>query len=78
MFPFFIGLDTFIVVISPINWLIKNLLNTKSSHFRFIFQDIIQNAFTNRIEVVLVDFIQHSIYQVLDSVLINSIKVSRN
>ena len=41
----------------------------KSFHIRFVLEDIVKNALSNRVGVVLVDLIMHGVDQVLDSFL---------
>jgi hypothetical protein len=76
--PFFIGLNTLVEVISPISRLVKDLLDTKSLHLTLVLQYIVKDALSDGVEVVLVDFIQHRVNQVLDLFLLNSMKISRD
>jgi hypothetical protein len=73
-----VWLNTFIVVKTPINWLIQNLLDTKSLHFSFVFEDVIQDALSDGVEVVLVDLIKHCVNEVLNSFLLNGMEISWN
>lgn len=43
MLPLFVGLDTFVVVIAPGDWLVENLLDAESSHFIFVFKDVVHD-----------------------------------
>ena len=78
VFPLFVRLNTFVEVLSPIDWLIEDLLDAKSLHLLLILEDVIKDALSDRIEIVLVDFIEHGIDQVLDSLLLDGVKIPRN
>lgn len=41
--PLFVWLDAFVVVIAPGDWLVEDLLDAKSSHFVFVFKDVVHN-----------------------------------
>lgn len=73
MFPLLIGLDSLVEVISPVDWLIEHLLDSKTLHFRFILQNVVKDTLSNGVEVVFVDFIEHGINQVLNALLLDSV-----
>jgi hypothetical protein len=76
MFPLFVWLNAFVVIVTPINGLVKDLLDAKSSHLIVILQNVVKNAFPNRVEVILIDLIQHGIDQVFNPVFLDCMQVS--
>jgi hypothetical protein len=42
--PLLIWLNTFVIIIAPINWLVEDLLNAEALHFSFILKDVVQDA----------------------------------
>lgn len=76
--PLFVGLNAFVEVISPISGLVEDLLDTKSLHLTLILQDVVKDALSDGVEVVLVDFVQHGVDQVLNLLLFNGVQITRD
>jgi hypothetical protein len=53
-------------------------LDAKSFHFSFIFEDVVKDALSDAVEVVLVNLIEHGVNQILDSLFLNSMEISRD
>jgi hypothetical protein len=78
VFPLLIWLDAFVEVISPIDWLVEDLLDAKTFHLSFVLEDVVEDALSDRVEIIFVDFIQHCVNEVFNTFLLNSVKVTRD
>jgi hypothetical protein len=74
--PFFVWLNASIKVVTPCDGLIQDLLDSKTLHFVFVFQNVVQNRFSNAVKIVFVDFVQHAVEKLLNAVLFNGMEVA--
>ena len=76
MLPFLVWLNSSIKVVTPCDGLIQDLLDSKTLHFVFVFQNVVQNRFSNAVKIVFVNFVQHAVNKLLNAVLFNGMKVA--
>jgi hypothetical protein len=78
MFPLFIRFDSLVEVISPGDSLVEDLLDSKSLHFGFVLEDVVENRLADTVKVILVDFVKHGVDHVLDALFFDVVEISRD
>jgi len=76
--PVLIRLDSFVEIFAPSDRLVDNLLDAKTPHLVLVLKDVVKDRLAHAIEVVFVDLIQHRVDKVLNTFLVDSVKVTRD
>ena len=76
MLPVLIGLNTFVVILTPSHGLVDHLLDAKALHLIFVLKDVVEDGFSHAVEVVLVDFVEHGVNKVLNAFLLDGMQIT--
>ena len=76
--PVLVRLDPLVVIVTPSDGLVDDLLDSKSLHLVLILQDVVQDGLADTVEVILVDLVEHGVDKLFNSLLVDSVKVARD
>ena len=78
MLPVLVWFDSFVVILTPSNWLVDNLLDTETLLLIFVLKDVVKNGLAHTVEVVFVDLVEHGVNEILNTLLLDGMEVSWN